>query len=95
MGKQAIGIYATNFASRIDTMSNILYYPMRQLVSPRLSQFTNALKMPSGQMVIVGIMSSSGFNQEDAMLVNKSAIDRGLFRSSFNRCYQVEERKPS
>ena len=93
MGKQAIGIYATNFASRIDTMSNILYYPMKQLISPKLSEFTNSRKMPSGQMVIVAIMSSSGFNQEDAMLVNKSAIDRGLFRSSFNRCYQVEERK--
>ncbi|RYE20448.1 MAG: hypothetical protein EOP45_11020 [Sphingobacteriaceae bacterium] len=44
--------------------------------------------MPAGQNAIVAIMCHTGFNQEDSLIMNQSAIDRGLFRSVAYRSYQ-------
>lgn len=44
--------------------------------------------MPAGQNTITAIACYSGYNQEDSVIMNQSAIDRGLFRSSFYRSYQ-------
>jgi DNA-directed RNA polymerase beta subunit len=83
MGKQALGIYSSNFNKRIDTMGNILNYPQKSLVSTKLSKYTMAHKLPSGVNAIVAIMTHTGFNQEDSIMVNQSALDRGLFTSTY------------
>jgi len=83
MGKQALGIYSSNFNKRIDTMGNILNYPQKSLVSTKLSKYTMADKLPSGVNAIVAIMTHTGFNQEDSIMVNQSALDRGLFTSTY------------
>ena len=83
MGKQALGIYASNFNKRIDTMGNILNYPQKSLVCTKLSKYTMAHKLPSGVNAIVAIMTHTGFNQEDSIMVNQSALDRGLFTSTY------------
>ncbi len=57
MGKQALGIYASNFNKRIDTMGNILNYPQKSLVYTKLSKYTMAHKLPSGVNAIVAIMT--------------------------------------
>lgn len=88
MGKQALGIYMTNYNNRIDTMAHILHYPQRPLVSTKLSKYTYSIKMPSGINTIVAIMTYTGFNQEDSVMINKSAIDRGLFTSSYFKSYR-------
>lgn len=93
MGKQAIGIPLTNNDKRFDTFSHILYYPQRPFVSNRMMSYINADKLPTGINVIVAIASYGGFNQEDSILFNKSAIDRGLFASTFYRTYKAEEKK--
>lgn len=82
MGKQALGIYASNFNKRIDTMGNILNYPQKPLVYTRLSKYTFSNEMPSGTNAIVAIMTHTGFNQEDSIIINKSALDRGLYTST-------------
>lgn len=88
MGKQAIGIYATSFRSRMDTLGNILNYPQRPLVSTRVAKHLNCDNMPSGMNVIVAIATFTGYNQEDSIIMNKSAVDRGLFNSTFYRSYK-------
>tara|TARA_Y100000389_G_scaffold199183_1_gene237091 strand:- start:561 stop:4046 length:3486 start_codon:yes stop_codon:yes gene_type:complete len=93
MGKQAMGIYATNFRHRMDMVSNILWYPTKQLVMTYNSKHMNMCRIPNGSVVIIAIMSDKGYNQEDSLMFNKSSIERGLFRSSFFRTYHVEERK--
>jgi len=83
MGKQALGIYMSNFNNRTDTMGNIINYPQRHIVSTQLSKYTYSNELPSGVNAIVAIMAHSGFNQEDSIIINKSALDRGLFTSTY------------
>lgn len=85
MGKQAIGIYATNYEHRLDTMSHILNYPQKSLIHTSASErILHYNDLPAGNNVIVAIASYTGFNQEDSIIVNQSAIDRGMFTST---CY--------
>ena len=93
MGKQAIGIPMTNFKKRYDTFSHILYYPQKPLVKTKLMKYFNTDELPAGINVIVAIATYSGYNQEDSVIINQSAIDRGLFNSTFYRSYKDEEKK--
>ena len=93
MGKQAIGIHTTNFNERFDTFSHILYYPQIPIVSNRIMKHMKCNYLPNGINVIVAIATYSGYNQEDSIIVNQSAIDRGLFNSTFFRTYKTEEKK--
>lgn len=93
MGKQAMGVYLTNFQLRMDTLSNILYYPQKPLVATRSMEYLRFRELPAGQNAIVAIAAYSGYNQEDSIIMNQSAIDRGLFRSVFYRTYVDTEKK--
>jgi len=93
MGKQAIGICATNYSSRMDTISHILYYPQKPLVVTKSMKYLNTEKMPSGINAIIAIATYTGYNQEDSILMNKSAVDRGLFLSGHLKTYKEEEKK--
>jgi len=95
MGKQAMGIYSTAFRHRMDTMAHILHYPQRPLINTKTSKYVHGDELPSGQMPIVAIACYTGYNQEDSLIINQSAIDRGLFKSSFYRTYMDEEKKNS
>ncbi len=87
-GKQAIGVYSTNFLNRYDNESrNILYYPQRPIVSTRISKFLNIDKLSYGENAIVAIACYSGYNQEDSILINKSSLERGMFRTLSYRTY--------
>ena len=93
MGKQAIGIPMTNCMKRYDTFSHILYYPQKPIVKTKMMKYFNYDRLPSGVNVIVAIASYGGYNQEDSVIINQSAIDRGLFSSTFYRTYKDEEKK--
>lgn len=93
MGKQAMGIYVTNFHLRLDTMAHVLYYPQAPLVTTRAMEYLRFRELPAGINAIVAILSYTGYNQEDSIIMSQSAIDRGLFRSVFYRSYSDRETK--
>jgi DNA-directed RNA polymerase II subunit RPB2 len=93
MGKQAMGMYAMNFRDRYDALAHLLCYPQVPFVSPFMSRFYGAQAMPSGQNIVVAILTYTGYNQEDSIMINRGSLDRGLFRSIFYRTYKDEERK--
>lgn len=93
MGKQAMGMYALNFQERFDAMAHLLCYPQVPFVSSFMSRFYGAQTMPSGQNIVVAIMTYTGYNQEDSIMINRASLERGLFRSVFYRTYKDEERK--
>ena len=88
MGKQALGVYMSNFNKRIDTMGNILNYPQKPLVYTKLSKYTYSNELPAGVNVVVAIMTHTGFNQEDSVMINESALDRGLFTSTYYKAFK-------
>ena len=93
MGKQAMGMYVTNFQIRMDTLAYVLFYPQKPLVTTRAMEHLHFRELPAGVNVIVGIMCYTGYNQEDSVIMNQSSIDRGLFSSIFYRSFKDEEKK--
>ena len=91
MGKQALGVYASNFQARMDTLAHVLFYAQSPLVGTRSMEFMHFRHLPAGINAVVGIMVYGGYNQEDSVLFNQGAIDRGFFRSMFYRSYRDTE----
>ena len=91
MGKQAIGIYCTNYDQRMDKTAYVLTYPSRPLVDTRLMNFIHLNKIPSGTQIYVAIMTHTGYNQEDSVLINKGSIDRGLFMATIYHTEKDED----
>ena len=92
MGKQAMGVYATNYDKRMDKTAYVLNYPTRPLVDTRIMNFLHLNKIPSGTQIHVAIMTHTGYNQEDSVLINKASIDRGLFLATIYHTEKDEDK---
>ena len=93
MGKQAMGVYVTNYNSRMDKTAYVLNYPMRPLVDTRVMGLIQLNNIPSGSPVIVAIMTYGGYNQEDSILFNRGSVDRGLFQATIYHTEKDEDKK--
>ena len=89
--KQALGFYISNYAVRMDMDVNILYEPHIPIVGSIMHGISDYDKHPSGQNIVVAIMSFKGYNMEDSIILNKGSIDRGLARSTYYRPSIAEE----
>lgn len=92
MGKQATGFFITQWMKRMDPINHVLCYPQKQLVTTRVEQCLRTNAIPSGETLMVCILTYSGFNQEDSVIFNKGSIDRGALRSIVQRCFKDEEK---
>ena len=92
MGKQAMGTYTTNFQERMDKTAYVQTYTMRPLVDTRLMNIIKLNQIPSGSMVIVAIMTYTGYNQEDSVIFNKGSIERGLFSATIYKTEKDEDK---
>ncbi|KAH6640831.1 hypothetical protein F5144DRAFT_618513 [Chaetomium tenue] len=90
MGKQAIGAIAYNQFNRIDTLLYTLVYPQRPMVITKTIQLIHYDKLPAGQNATVVVMSYSGYDIEDALVLNKASCDRGFGRCQVFRKYTAE-----
>lgn len=86
MGKQAIGAIAYNQFRRIDTLLYFMVYPQQPMVKTKTIELIDYDKLPAGQNATVAVMSYSGYDIEDALVLNKSSLDRG-----FGRCQVVRK----
>lgn len=87
--KQSLGIYAANYLVRLDTDVSILHYPQKPIVRSFIYDTLDVY--PSGQNIVVAIMPFEGYNMEDAVVLNKGSVDRGMGRSTYFRPYSVTE----
>ncbi len=93
MAKQALGIYGINYFNRVDSRSHIMHYPQIPIVTTKPSDVLGYNNRPSGQNFVLAVMSYEGYNMQDAIILNKASIDRGLGRSTFFRVYNAEGRQ--
>lgn len=89
--KQAVGFYAANFHVRMDTDVNLLHYPQTPIVRSYMHDVSSYDKHPSGQNVTLAVMTYKGYNMEDALVLNKGSVDRGLSRSTYYKPFTSEE----
>ena len=89
--KQAVGVYSSAYNTRFDTFGHIHHYPQKSIVTTRYKKYTDVDKLPYGCNCIVAIASYSGYNQEDAVILNKSSVDRGMFQTVYFRSYSDSE----
>ncbi len=93
--KQALGIYALNYPLRFDTFTNILHYPQLPIVKTHMHDIIGFEHHPAGQNMVVALLTWEGYSMEDAFVMNRSSIERGLARSTYFRPYSaVEQRYP-
>ena len=89
--RQAVSVYHSNYQMRLDKMGVVLNYGQTPLIKSRYLEYINHEEQPYGVNAIVAIMSYTGYNVEDAILINKGSIDRGIFRTIYYTSYEARE----
>ena len=89
--KQAVSVYNSNYQMRIDKMGVVLNYGQIPLIKSRYMEYINNEEQPYGVNAIVAIMSYTGYNVEDAILINEGSIARGIFRTTYYSMYESRE----
>lgn len=90
--KQAISVYMTNFYNRIDKTAYVLNYPTKPLIDTEIMRIFKFNEMAAGCNITVAIMSYTGFNQEDSLLMNEGSIGRGMFQATIYHSEKDEEK---
>ena len=91
--KQAVSVFHTNYQNRMDKTSYFLNYGQTPLVKSRYLDYVTKEQHPYGVNAIVAVMCYTGYNVEDAVIINKNALDRGLFRTTYMSTYEAKEEK--
>ena len=89
--KQAVSVYHSNYQMRIDKMGVILNYGQTPLIKSRYLEYVNNEQQPYGVNAIVAIMCYTGYNVEDAILINEASVQRGIFRTTYYSSYETRE----
>ena len=92
MVKQSITVPSYAYAHRLDAHYIVPYYAEKPLVQTWMDGASATNELPMGTNAVVAIMSHTGYNQEDSVIFNQAAIDRGLFRASYYSVYRDTER---
>ncbi len=91
MAKQALGVTTTSIHKRADTRGHFMHNSQVSLVKTKVMGAVGFDRRPAGQNLVVAIATYGGYNMEDALIVSKDSIDRGMGRTTFYRIYEAEE----
>ena len=89
--KQGISVYASNAHMRYDNQAAILTNGSPPLVRTLYYDYLGQGRLPYGTNVILAMGMFAGYNQEDGIVINHDALQRGLFNSVHYRSYNVFE----
>ena len=91
--KQACAWYHTNYNKRFDTIASITVNPQKPLSHTWMYREIMGAGgcMPYGENAIVAFATYGGHNQEDSVILNKTALKRGMFRTHYFHSYDIRE----
>ena len=89
--KQACSLYHTNYQMRMDKTAVVLNNGQIPLVKSRFLDYINKEENSYGENVIVAIMCYTGYNVEDAVLLNEGSLKRGMFNTTYYSTYEAHE----
>jgi len=89
--RQAVSVYHSNSQMRMDKMGVILNYGQTPIIKSRYLEYINHEEQPYGFNAVVAIMSYTGYNVEDAILINEASVKRGMFRTTYYTTYEARE----
>lgn len=90
MGKQAMGTIGVNKMVRCDHLFYDLCYAQQPMVQTQTIESIQFHKIPAGCNATLAVMSCSGYDIEDAVILNRASLDRGFMRCVVNRCETME-----
>ena len=93
MAKQSLGFSTPLMNASTYVRQHFMLYPQTPAVSTKAINLLGLDDRPTGQNCIVAVLPYEGYNIEDAVVFNKSAVDRGLGRTFFYRVYEAEAKQ--
>jgi hypothetical protein len=89
--KQGISVYVSNASMRYDNQAHILTNGSPPLVRTLYYDYLGQGMLPYGTNIILAMGMFAGYNQEDGIVINHDALQRGLFNTVHYRSYNVFE----
>jgi DNA-directed RNA polymerase II subunit RPB2 len=89
--KQGVSIYTTNFMNRFDNQAHVFCYPQAPIVRTLYYDYLSDGAMAYGHNLILAMGSFTGYNQDDGIIMNADSFERGMFRSTSYRTYELAE----
>nr|CAB3265012.1 DNA-directed RNA polymerase I subunit RPA2-like [Phallusia mammillata] len=82
MGKQTMGTPCQALAYRADHKLYRVQTPQASLVRPHMYDYYKMDNYPTGTNAVIAVISYTGYDMEDAMILNKGSLERGFAHSS-------------
>ncbi|KAF2088564.1 beta and beta-prime subunits of DNA dependent RNA-polymerase [Saccharata proteae CBS 121410] len=90
MGKQSMGTPGTALAYRTDNKAYRLQTGQTPVVRPPLHNEYGLDNFPNGMNAVVAVISYTGYDMDDAMIINKSAHERGFGHGTIYKTKKIE-----
>ena len=93
MAKQSLGFSTPMMNTSTYVRQHFMLYPQTSIVTTRAMELLGLEKRPAGQNCVVAVLPFDGYNIEDAIVLSKSSVERGLGRTLFYRIYEAESKQ--
>ena len=93
MAKQSLGFSTPMMNTSTYVRQHSMLYPQTPIVTTRAMGLLGLEKRPAGQNCVVAVLPFDGYNIEDAIVLSKPAVERGLGRTFFYRIYESESKQ--
>ncbi|MGQ0795468.1 MAG: DNA-directed RNA polymerase subunit B [Nitrosopumilaceae archaeon] len=93
MAKQSLGFSTPLMNASTYVRQHFMLYPQIPIVTTKAMGLLGLEDRPAGQNCIVAVLPFDGYNIEDAIVLSKSSVDRGLGRTFFYRIYEAEAKQ--
>ena len=93
MAKQSLGFSTPMMNTSTYVRQHFMLYPQTPIVTTKALHLLGMEERPAGQNCVVAVLPFDGYNIEDAIVLSKASVDRGLARTFFYRIYDAEAKQ--